>query len=90
MNGKEEGIIVVVALHHSTSALDIFHDPVHIELFTMQLNDLIEHLETLVPIVKAVPILGSRVEGSLETAIKIAEAAEAGTHLTALLMTLMS
>jgi hypothetical protein len=47
-----------------------------IRLLNMRLGDLIYHLKTLVPIAKAVPILGSRVEGSLEAAIKIAEATE--------------
>jgi hypothetical protein len=42
----------------------------------MELVDIIYHLKTLIPIAKAVPVLGSRVEGSLEAAIKVAEAAE--------------
>jgi uncharacterized protein (UPF0210 family) len=37
----------------------------------MALEDLIKTLELLVPIAKAVPVLGSPVEGSLETAVKI-------------------
>jgi hypothetical protein len=47
----------------------------------MNLSDLIKHLKILVPIAKAVPILGSKVEGSLEAAIQVMEAAEVSVAL---------
>jgi hypothetical protein len=37
------------------------------------MEDIIRSLKVLVPIAKAVPVLGSRVEGSLEAAIHILE-----------------
>jgi hypothetical protein len=43
---------------------------------TMAVSDLIRGLEILVPIAKAVPVLGTPVEGSLEAAIKILQYAE--------------
>jgi hypothetical protein len=42
----------------------------------MAVSDLIRGLEILVPIAKAVPVLGAPVEGSLEAAIKIMQYAE--------------
>lgn len=47
----------------------------------MKLSDLIEQLKPLVPIAEAVPILGSRVKGSIEAAIKVAEMAEVSNAL---------
>jgi hypothetical protein len=42
----------------------------------MQLRDLIKHLKALVPIARTIPVLGSQVEGSIEAALVVAEAAE--------------
>jgi hypothetical protein len=45
-------------------------------LFTMALDEAIDILKVLVPIAKAVPILGAPVEGSLEALSKILEFAQ--------------
>jgi hypothetical protein len=42
----------------------------------MALEDLIKTLELLVPIAKAVPVLGAPVEGTLEAAVKILQLAQ--------------
>jgi hypothetical protein len=42
----------------------------------MALEDWIKTLELLVPIAKAVPVLGAPVEGSLEAAVKILQFAQ--------------
>jgi hypothetical protein len=42
----------------------------------MSIEDWIKTLELLVPIAKAVPLLGSPVEGSLEAAVKILQLAQ--------------
>jgi hypothetical protein len=42
----------------------------------MALEGLIQTLELLIPIAKAIPLLGSPVEGSLEAAVKIVQLAQ--------------
>jgi hypothetical protein len=49
----------------------------HSSLATMALDEVIDVLKVLVPIAKAVPILGAPVEGSLEALSKILEFAQA-------------